>query len=125
MCIHFLCSVTISNGSAFYFFEIIVLISLEGIPTQIGMGVGSITFHARGSMRGQYVFFMPKSQTFNMPSVLCQNPEFCACLVDICRERADLLAFRLCCFTLSRLDVLYSFRVWCLGKEVEFDCIRS
>ena len=49
MCIQFLYSVTISNDSAFYFFEIIVLISLEGIPTQIRMGVGSITFHARGS----------------------------------------------------------------------------
>ena len=59
--IHFLYSVTISNGSAFYFFEIIVLIDLDGIPTQIRMGLGSITFYARGSMRGQYVFFMPKS----------------------------------------------------------------
>ena len=60
-CIQFLYSVTMSADSGFYFFEIIVLISLEGTPTQIRIGVGNITFHARGSMRGQYVFFMPKS----------------------------------------------------------------
>ena len=46
MCIHFLYSVTIYNDSAFYFTEIIVLISLKGTPTQIRMRVGSITFHA-------------------------------------------------------------------------------
>ena len=50
--IHFLYSLTIKNDSAFYFFEINMLISLESIPTQIRMGVGSITFHARGSMKG-------------------------------------------------------------------------
>ena len=37
---------------------------MEGIPNQIRMGIGSITFHTRGSMRGHYVFFMPKSWTF-------------------------------------------------------------
>ena len=57
MCIHFLCSVTISNDSAFYLFEIIVLISLEDIPTKIRMGVGSITFHARGSMRSVCILY--------------------------------------------------------------------
>ena len=46
MCIHFLYSVKIYNESAFYFIEIIVLISWEGTPTQIRMRVGSITFHA-------------------------------------------------------------------------------
>ena len=52
MCIHFLYSVTIYNDSAFYFTEIIVLISWEGTPTQIRMRVGSITFHAwRGEGR--------------------------------------------------------------------------
>ena len=64
MCIHFLYLVTIYNHSAFYFTEIIVLISWEGTPTQIRMQVGSITFHAcrgRGCMMGQYVFFMSKS----------------------------------------------------------------
>ena len=61
ICIHLLYSVTISNDAAFYFFEIIVLISLEDTPTQIRMGVGSITVYASGIMRGQYVFFMPKS----------------------------------------------------------------
>ena len=36
MCIHFsIYSVTIYNDSAFYFTEIIVLISWEGTPTQI------------------------------------------------------------------------------------------
>ena len=37
MCIQCLYSVTIYNDSAFYFTEIIVLISLEGTPTQIRM----------------------------------------------------------------------------------------
>ena len=35
MCIHFLYSVTIYIEPAFYFTEIIVLISCEGTPTQI------------------------------------------------------------------------------------------
>ena len=48
ICIHFLYSVTMYNDSAFYFFEIIVLISWESTPTQIRMRVGSITFHAGG-----------------------------------------------------------------------------
>ena len=61
ICIHFLYSVTIYNDSAFYFFEMIVLISLEGTPTQITMRVRCITFHARELMMGQYVFFMSKS----------------------------------------------------------------
>ena len=64
--IHLIYSVTISNSSAFYFFEINVLISLEGTPTHIRIGVGSITFHAKASMKGQYVLFMPKSWTFSM-----------------------------------------------------------
>ena len=46
MCIHCLYSVTTYNDSAFYFIEIIVLISWEGTPTQIRMRVGRITFHA-------------------------------------------------------------------------------
>ena len=65
MCIRFLYSVTIYNGSAFYFTEIIVLISWEGTPTQKRMRVGSITFHACvcvwWCMMGQYVFFMSKA----------------------------------------------------------------
>ena len=44
MCIHCLYSVTIYNNSAFYFTQIIALISWEGTPTQIRMRVGSITF---------------------------------------------------------------------------------
>ena len=37
----------------------------------------------------------------------------------ICWERADFLAFRLCCLTLCRLNCLCSFTVWCLGYDVE------
>ena len=62
----FLYSVTIYNDSAFYFFEMIVLISLERTPTQIRMRVRCITFHARGLMMGQYVFFMSKSWNIYM-----------------------------------------------------------
>ena len=43
---------TIPNASAFYFIEIIVLIRWIGTQTQIKNG-DSITFHARGTMRGQ------------------------------------------------------------------------
>ena len=46
MYIHFLYSVTIYNDSAFYFTEIIMLISWAGTPTQIRKRIGSITFHA-------------------------------------------------------------------------------
>ena len=84
MCIHFLYSVTIYNDSAFYFTEIIVLISWEGTPTQISTRVGSITFHAcmcgGGGGRGTW--------WVNMPS-LCQNPEIFICilyLVTICSD---------------------------------------
>ena len=77
MCIHFLYSVTIYNESAFYFIEIIVLISWEGTPTQIRMRVGSITFHAccggvggwGGCMMSQYVFFISKSWTIYMDTL--------------------------------------------------------
>ena len=70
MCIHFLYSVTIYNDSAFYFTEIIVLISWAGTPNQIRKRIGSISFRAclcvwrgggAGGMMGQYVFFMSKS----------------------------------------------------------------
>ena len=44
----------------------------------------------------------------------------------ICWERAALLAFRLCCFTLCRLNRFCSFPIrFFLGQEVEFDCISS
>ena len=43
----------------------------------------------------------------------------------ICWERAVFLAFRLWCFTLCRLNCLCSLPVWCLGQDVEFDCIGS
>ena len=41
----------------------------------------------------------------------------------ICWESAVLLDFSLCCFILCRL--VCSFPVWCLGQDVEFDCIGS
>ena len=77
MYIHFLYSVTIYNDSAFYFTEIIMLISWAGTLTQIRKRIGSNTFHAcvcvwdgegrggagRGDIMGQYVFFMSKSWT--------------------------------------------------------------
>ena len=53
ICIRFVYSFTIPNASAFYFIEIIVIISWIGSHTQIRMGIGRITFHARGTMRGQ------------------------------------------------------------------------
>ena len=43
-------------------------------------------------------------------------------LVAICWESVVLLAFRLCCFILFRLNCLCSLPVWCLGQNVEFDC---
>ena len=43
-------------------------------------------------------------------------------LVNICWERADLLAFH---FAVLFYAVLCSFSVWCLGKGVQFDCIGS
>ena len=44
----------------------------------------------------------------------------------VCWKKAILLlAFRLCCFTLCRLDCLCSFPVWCLGQDVKFDYTGS
>ena len=37
--------------------------------------------------------------------------------MDICKESADLLAFRVCCFTLFRLYVVCSFPVRFLGRK--------
>ena len=59
MCIHFVYSVTIYNDSAFYFTEIIVLISWEGTPTQIRMRVDCITFHAGGGGGGSFPVIQP------------------------------------------------------------------
>ena len=38
---------------------------------------------------------------------------------------SDLLAFRLCCFTLRLLNCLCSFPVGFLGQDAELDCIGS
>ena len=64
MCIHFLFSVTFFNGLAFYFIEIIVLISWEGTPTQKILGIGSITFHSRGAMGVNLSYLCPKLEMF-------------------------------------------------------------
>ena len=66
ICIHFLYSVTIYNDSSFYFFEIVVLISWAGTPTQIRMRVGSVTFHATGPLWRHIVFCMSKSWNIYM-----------------------------------------------------------
>ena len=60
-CMHFVYSVAISNDSAFYFIEIIVLNSWIGTQTQMRMGVSSIIFHAMRPMRVKYIFLMPIS----------------------------------------------------------------
>ena len=86
MCIHFLYSVTIYNDSAFYFNEIIVLISWEGITTQTRMQVGSITFVGGGGGGGR-----GGAWWVNMSS-LCQNPGIFICilyLVTICSDSAS------------------------------------
>ena len=100
----------IFSDSASYFLEMSMLIILVGTMTQLRMGWVALHFLVWGP------------GWVNMPSI-CQNTEFRACLVDICWEKADLLAFRLCCCTLCCLDFLCSLCVLCLGKEVEFDCI--
>ena len=66
ICICFVYSFTIPNASAFYFIGIIVLISCIGTQTQIRMGIGSITFHARGTMRGQICIPYAKILKFYM-----------------------------------------------------------
>ena len=66
ICIRFVYSFTIPNASAFYFIEISVLISWIGTQTQIRMGIGSITFHARGTMRGQICIPYAKILKFYM-----------------------------------------------------------
>ena len=66
ICIRFVYSFTIPNAPAFYFIEIIVLISWIGTQTQIRMGIGSITFHARDTMRGQICIPYAKILKFYM-----------------------------------------------------------
>ena len=52
------------GDSASYLLEITVLISLEDILTQPRMGVGWVALPSKGPMRGQYICFMEKSQSF-------------------------------------------------------------
>ena len=66
ICIRFVYSLTIPNVSAFDFIEISVLISWIGTQTQIRMGIGSTTFHARGTMRGQICIPSAKILKFYM-----------------------------------------------------------
>ena len=64
LCFVFSITSTISGDSASYFLEMNMLISLKSTLTQTGMGVGRVTLPSKGSMRGQYVFLMAKSQMF-------------------------------------------------------------
>ena len=41
-----------------------MLLSLKGTLSQIGMGVGRVSFPSKGPMRGKYVFLMAKFQMF-------------------------------------------------------------
>ena len=50
---------------ASYFLEMNMLISLKCTLTQTRMGLGRVALHRKGPMRGQYVFLMAKSQTFD------------------------------------------------------------
>ena len=52
------------GDSASYLLEITVRISLEDIVTQPRMGVGWVALPSKGPMRGQYICFMEKSQSF-------------------------------------------------------------
>ena len=55
----------ILGNSASHFLEMIIHISEVGMLNQTRIGVGSITFHRIGHMRGQRM------------SSLCPNPEIC------------------------------------------------
>ena len=47
-----------------YFIEMILLINLESTPAQTRMGFDRVSLPCKGPMRGHYVFFMAKSQSF-------------------------------------------------------------
>ena len=89
----------IFSDSASYFLEMSMVIILVHVDTmtQLRMRVGCIIFPGMGHRRGQYAFLMSKSR-----------------MVDICLERADFLAFRLCCFTYAVLIfcVPFPYAVW-------------
>ena len=115
----------IFNDSDTYFLEMSMLIILVGTLTQLRMGMGCFTFPGMGPRRGQYVLHMSKSRIMSMPGGHRLGYQFLIIAYLFTLEIADLLAFRFCCFTLCRLYFLCSFSVWCLGKEVEFNCIAS
>ena len=56
-------SIIISGGSAFYFIEIVMLISFE-YPRLKQLGLGRVTLPNKGPIKDQYVFVMAKSQSF-------------------------------------------------------------
>ena len=75
--IRFVYSFTIPNASAFYFIEIIAIISWIGTQTQIRMGIGRVMFLARVPWGVKYVFLMPKSWNFickHYSVIICSNP---------------------------------------------------
>ena len=71
--IRFIFSSIISGDSVSYLLEMVVLISLESTLTQTRLGVGRVTLPSYGPMRGQYIFFMSKSQSFHRFSFLFFN----------------------------------------------------
>ena len=94
--------------------------SLPQKPWSLGLRVAKLHTNV-----GTYVpytrILIFEEQKINLFSII-----FCiVSLVAICWERAALLAFRLCCFTLCRLNRFCSFPIRCLGQEVGFDCISS
>ena len=62
--IYFLFSIFSSGDSASCFLEMNMPIILIGTLIQARMGVGRVTFHRNGPMRGQYVLLMAKYYTF-------------------------------------------------------------
>ena len=53
----FLLSIFIFSNSASHFLEIIMLVSQVGMPNQTRIGVGSITFHIRGTRRDRRISY--------------------------------------------------------------------
>ena len=64
ICIRFVDSPTIPNASAVYLIKILVLISWIGTKTQVRIGISSITFHTRGTMRGKMCIPYAKNLNF-------------------------------------------------------------
>ena len=116
MCVHFLHSVTIYNDSAFYFTEIIVLISWAGTPTQIRVGWVAVAGEG-GCMMGQYVLFMSKSRNIHV--------YFIYQVVTICSDSAsyflEMSILIICVGTLTQIRLgLGCITFPCIGPRSAF-----